>query len=140
MNPEVTLTVVRGLDPGKEYTFRERTLCTVGRGPDCLLQLPDDPAHLDVSRRHCLLDIDPPRVRVRDLGSRNGTYVNGLNIGQRPRGLTPAAGSGMELPEHALEDGDEVRVGGTVFRVCIGGQEGILEEAHGLPEMNGALT
>ncbi|KYC36281.1 hypothetical protein WA1_52005 [Scytonema hofmannii PCC 7110] len=35
------------------------------------------------SRYHCLLDINPPDIRVRDFGSRNGTYVNGKKIGQR---------------------------------------------------------
>jgi pSer/pThr/pTyr-binding forkhead associated (FHA) protein len=130
MNAEVILTVVRGAHVGKEYVFRDHTVCTVGRGIDCLLQLPSDLVHLDVSRRHCLFDIDPPEIRVRDLGSRNGTYVNERKIGQRRAGLSPSAVSEVELPEYVLEDGDEVRVGGTVYLVNITGAA----EGAGVPE------
>jgi eukaryotic-like serine/threonine-protein kinase len=119
MVAEVRLTIKHGLPEGKVYTFRGRTIGTIGRADDCLLRLPRDPAHLDVSRHHCLLDIDPPEIRVRDLGSKNGTYVNGVKIGQRRPGLTPEAASAVEMPERPLEEGDELRVGGTVFRISV---------------------
>ena len=128
MNAEVTLTVVQGAYAGKEYTFRNRTLFSVGRGTDCLLQLPNDIVHLNVSRHHCLFDIDPPEVRVRDLGSRNGTYVNGKNIGQRTRGVAASEEKGLDLVEWILEDGDEVRVGYTLFRVHITREEPVPAE------------
>jgi serine/threonine-protein kinase len=48
---------------------------TVGRASDCLIRLPSDLEYCIVSRHHCLLDIAPPEVRVRDLGSLNGTFV-----------------------------------------------------------------
>jgi pSer/pThr/pTyr-binding forkhead associated (FHA) protein len=41
-----------------------------------------------ISRYHCLLDINSPDIRVRDLGSLNGTIVNGKKIGQRQRNQT----------------------------------------------------
>ena len=44
----------------------------IGRAADCDLQV-DNPA---VSRRHCVMTIDHGEVRLRDLGSRNGTSVN----------------------------------------------------------------
>ena len=121
MTAEVKLTIVCGLPEGKEFVFRDRTVGTVGRADDCLLRLPCDLAHRDVSRHHCLLDIDPPAIRVRDLGSRNGTYVNGTKIGQRRPGITPEAVLGFDMPERPLDDGDELRIGGTVFRVSICG-------------------
>ena len=77
----VTLTVLRGQTGRGEYVFDERSTCLIGRGEDCDPRLPSDDAHRSVSRHHCLLDINPPDVRVRDLGSRNGTFVNGLKIG-----------------------------------------------------------
>ncbi len=125
MLPEVRLTEVQGMSPGQEYVFRDRTLCTVGRSADCLLQLPSDLAHLDVSRQHCLLEIDPPFIGVRDLGSKNGTYVNGELIGRR--GWEP-----LEAPEAlwTLEEGDEIRVGGTIFRVSAIGAESLAESAN----------
>jgi len=36
-----------------------------------------------------LLDINPPDIRVRDFGSKNGTFVNGEKIGQREAYQTP---------------------------------------------------
>jgi pSer/pThr/pTyr-binding forkhead associated (FHA) protein len=48
----------------------------VGRGPDCTIALDDD----QVSREHAQFVVRDDRVLVRDLGSRNGTYVNGAVI------------------------------------------------------------
>jgi serine/threonine-protein kinase len=36
-----------------------------------------------ISRRHCELFYDPPQLRVRDLGSVNGTYINGRRLGEQ---------------------------------------------------------
>ncbi|GAA2069765.1 hypothetical protein GCM10009801_19880 [Streptomyces albiaxialis] len=124
MTPQatVTLTVVRGgLEPG-EHVFGERTTRVLGRSPDCSPRVPDDARHRTVSRHHCLLDINPPDIRVRDFGSLNGTYVNGEKIGQRRRGLTPEEAAGETYPEHDLADGDEIRLGATVLRVAISRQ------------------
>lgn len=48
----------------------------IGRDPDCGIVIEDD----QVSRQHALLLVDGDRVAVRDLGSRNGTFVNGAAI------------------------------------------------------------
>jgi pSer/pThr/pTyr-binding forkhead associated (FHA) protein len=48
----------------------------VGRERDCLLR-PDSPT---VSRHHCVLLLDEYTLRVRDLGSKNGTYLNGHRV------------------------------------------------------------
>src|SRR5262249_4859546 len=117
-----TLTVVQGMQPGQRYVFDQRTICTIGRSDDCHLRLPKNFAHLDVSRHHCLLNIDPPQVRVRDLGSRNGTYVNGVKIGQRPMGQTPEEAAATELPEYSLHADDELQIGGTLLRVAVTGE------------------
>jgi pSer/pThr/pTyr-binding forkhead associated (FHA) protein len=127
----VTLTVVGGACPGQEYEFRGRTVCTVGRSDDCRVHLPNNWLHVNVSRRHCLLDVDPPLVRVRDLGSRNGTFVNGELIGQRPCGLLAEHADPARLHFHPLHDGDEIRVGDTVFLVTVsGGDEAEGERYH----------
>ncbi len=115
MPARVTLTVQRGPLAGKTFVFAERTTCVIGRGEDCRLRLPDDPDHRKVSRHHCLLDVNPPDACLRDLGSLNGTYVNGRKIGQRPRHGS-AAFAGVE---HDLVDGDEITVGGTTLRVTV---------------------
>jgi pSer/pThr/pTyr-binding forkhead associated (FHA) protein len=119
MSSTVTLTVTEGMFPGKTYVFDRRTICRVGRAGDCSVKLPNDFAHQDVSRHHCLLDIDPPLIRVRDLGSRNGTFVNGQSIGQRPRHVAAELFSAFDMPDHVLHNGDEMKLGGTIFRVTI---------------------
>ena len=48
----------------------------VGRGPNCTIALDDD----QVSREHAQFVVRDDRVIVRDLGSRNGTFVNGAAI------------------------------------------------------------
>ena len=121
MTAIVTLTLVQGQLDTTDFEFSERTTCVIGRGEDCSPRLPDDPSHRTVSRHHCLLDINPPRIRIRDLGSRNGTYVNGTNIGQRANGRTPEGIDTLPFPEHDLGDGDEIRIGANVFRVGVRG-------------------
>lgn len=47
----------------------------IGRGPECYLRV-DEPM---VSRRHARLRVTPTAVILEDLGSRNGSRVNGIN-------------------------------------------------------------
>lgn len=119
MPSKITLKVLQGALSSSEYVFDETTSCIIGRANDCSPQLPTDEAHRTVSRHHCLLDINPPDIRVRDLGSLNGTYVNGKKIGQREKSMSPEQGAHMALPEHDLKHGDEIQVGNTVFMVEI---------------------
>src|SRR6478609_7972897 len=51
-------------------------LLTVGRGAGCDIALDD----ASVSRRHAEIECREGALRVRDLGSRNGTFVNGARI------------------------------------------------------------
>jgi len=119
MPAKVTLTITQGKSPGRQYTFDSRTTCIIGRSKDCNLQLPDDEDHNTISRYHCLLDINPPAIRVRDFGSRNGTYVNGEKIGQRQEHQTPEEGAKLQFREYDLQDGDEIKLSNTVFVVSI---------------------
>jgi serine/threonine-protein kinase len=118
----VILTLAAGTAKGQTFVFEERTTCILGRADECY-PLPRDVQHRSVSRHHCLLDINPPDVCVRDLGSRNGTYVNGRLIGQRPEGMDAEQGRQLPpFPEQDLKDGDELRLcdtGPAVFRVSV---------------------
>jgi hypothetical protein len=51
-------------------------LTTIGRREDCDLRIPVG----DVSRKHCRLVVNGDVVRVQDLGSSNGTFVNGQQV------------------------------------------------------------
>ncbi|HEY7427783.1 MAG TPA: FHA domain-containing protein, partial [Gemmataceae bacterium] len=76
----ITLIIIRGPLAGQHYAFDKPTTCVVGRARDCTISLPLEGEYADVSRHHCLLDISPPAVRARDLGSTNGTFVNGRRV------------------------------------------------------------
>jgi hypothetical protein len=64
--------VVRVKD--KEFQFAETFV--IGRGSDCNLQISDD----WVSRKHTIVEFDGRDWTIGDLGSANGTYVNGAKI------------------------------------------------------------
>ena len=53
-----------------------KDLILVGRGEDCELRLD----HKSVSKRHCVLVKTDGLVLLRDLGSTNGTRVNGQRV------------------------------------------------------------
>ena len=119
MPANVTLSVTEGQLRGQEFVFDERTTCILGKVEGCHPRLPRDADHQMVSRHHCLFDINPPDIRVRDFGSLNGTWVNGAVIGRREKGMTAEQGSQMAFSEHDLKDGDELRLGKTVLRVKV---------------------
>jgi pSer/pThr/pTyr-binding forkhead associated (FHA) protein len=113
----VTLTVIKGWQEGQWFFFDEPGQYTVGRGNDCTFHFPTETWYRDVSRHHCVFDIDPPTIWLRDLGSLNGTYLNGEKIGQRDPKKEPEDSHTIALIGHELQPGDEVQVGDTVFRV-----------------------
>ena len=70
---------------------------TIGRDDTADLQLRDKA----VSRRHATLRVEGETAVIEDLGSRNGTFVNGDRVGDARR----------------LREGDAVQVGATVLEV-----------------------
>lgn len=60
-----------------ESLLQRRDSIVIGRGTDCDLVIKDAKA----SRRHCQLTRSEGGFRLEDLGSKNGTYVNGERIG-----------------------------------------------------------
>ena len=121
MSAKVILTITQGSLKGQQFVFEERTTCLIGRSNDCYPQLPNDGDHRTISRYHCLLDINPPDIRVRDFGSKNGTYINGKKIGQRPAHQTPREAASLNFPEHDLSEDDQIKIGPTVLEVSITG-------------------
>ena len=121
MPAKVILTITRGPLAGQTFAFEEHTTRLLGRGEDCDPRLPDDQDHRLISRHHCLLEINPPAIRVRDFGSRNGTFVNGKKIGQRRPDQRPEEVDHSHFPEVDLQDGDTLALtqNHTVFQVQI---------------------
>jgi diguanylate cyclase (GGDEF)-like protein len=104
------LVVVAGADIGKRHPLPAGGL-VIGRDPHAAGLVLVDPA---VSARHCVVElVGGPRgsFRVSDLGSRNGTFVNGEKVGER-----------------TLVEGDKIFVGETVLRFSL--QDEIEEQFH----------
>jgi pSer/pThr/pTyr-binding forkhead associated (FHA) protein len=118
MTAKIKLEISEGKDREKELVFQNPTRSVVGRADDCEIRFPMDPVHMDISRHHCMFEIDPPTLKVRDLGSRNGTFVNGQKIGERSPDQLPPAADWDDLPARELHEGDEVKVGHTLIRVA----------------------
>lgn len=92
------LFVIEGPDTGK--TFRldgtQPSRLLVGQSPACEIRLTDR----QVSRRHAALDLCGRRIRLNDLGSTNGTFVDGVAV-----------------MDAFLRGGEVVRLGATALRV-----------------------
>lgn len=73
----VTLHVIAGPQTGRDFTFDQHNTFMIGRSEDSQFCLPQDKYF---SRHHCILEIAPPQAFLRDLGSTNGTYVNGMRV------------------------------------------------------------
>ncbi len=89
------LKVIGGRQNGKLIPLPKKFL--IGREQDCHLRPNSDL----VSRHHCAFTLDEYTLRLRDLGSTNGTFVNGERL----------------TGEAVLKQGDQVRVGKLDFEI-----------------------
>ncbi|MDH6356409.1 protein kinase [Parabacteroides sp. PF5-9] len=104
---EVVLKISKGGVVGKTFRFNRKEAIFIGRQDDCGIVLPES----TISRYHCLLEINPPVVVIKDLGSLNGTYLNGYKIGQRDRQLSSEEAAGLQQDEYFVHAGDCLRLG-----------------------------
>jgi DNA-binding winged helix-turn-helix (wHTH) protein len=95
------LVVQEGQLAGKRWPLNKPAI-TIGRGEECDIVLPDR----QVSRSHVRILHDERGYAVEDLGSKNGTYVNG----------NPALGVVR------LQDGDEIQVALSVRLLFVGAE------------------
>ncbi|MEU4925858.1 FHA domain-containing protein [Streptomyces yokosukanensis] len=120
------LHVVAGPDAGGVHLLHGGRI-TVGRSDDADVPL-DDP---DVSRLHCAVTVGADgRVSVADLGSTNGTTLDGTRVGERP--VRVPAGGLLRIGESALRvaPGGGPRVetvadGEGAVRVAPGGRDAV---------------
>jgi pSer/pThr/pTyr-binding forkhead associated (FHA) protein len=94
----VRLKILQGSNTGKDVKI-PTPKCTIGRGEDCHLR-PNSDA---ISRHHCVIVTTENEVIVRDLKSRNGTFVNEEKV----------------TDEAVLLNGDILRVGPLQFEMMI---------------------
>ncbi len=105
-NTEACLVVMNGTDLGKKYPL-EQEETVIGRSSKVDIQVDEE----SISRNHAVFVKGPDQVRVRDLKSTNGTFVN-----DRP------------VEELSLESGDLVKVGRKLFKFLSG--EGMESAYH----------
>ena len=106
---QVILDVVHGPRKGASFVFDRHDTFIVGRSPYVHCAMPEDSA---LSRDHFLIEVNPPRCEVRDLGSTNGTFVNDARV-ERAR----------------LNPGDRISAGQSVFVVRYEGQETVADSS-----------
>ncbi|SIO61205.1 FHA domain-containing protein [Singulisphaera sp. GP187] len=91
------LLIVRGRGASTTVKLADG-VTTVGRQDDCQLRIKSS----QVSRKHCELFEKKGLLLVKDLGSSNGTFVNGKRIQE----------------QRVLEPGDELSIGQLLFKVA----------------------
>ena len=89
------LFVVEGPDNGRSFALGPQSV--IGRDPTAAVNLVDE----EVSRRHALITLGEGRASVEDLGSSNGTFVDGIKIAD----------------ETDLDPGNRLQVGQTVMEL-----------------------
>lgn len=87
------VVVVEGPHKGESVRFEEERIF-IGREPWCDLSLSEDRR---LSRNHCELRVSPFGVEVRDLGSRNGVFIEGAKVFH-----------GLWSPGQTLQVGDSI--------------------------------
>ena len=111
---QVRLKVLQGSKTGKEIKI-PTPQCLVGRSEECHLRPQTDA----ISRRHCLIMTTENEVVVRDLKSRNGTFVNGEKVAE----------------EAVLLSGDQLRIGPLSFEVVIETAKAKRPKVHDIKEV-----
>jgi pSer/pThr/pTyr-binding forkhead associated (FHA) protein len=84
------------------------SVTVIGRRHSCDLCIP----LMSVSRKHCQLNYDDGVLKIRDLGSRNGTYLNGKRI----------------IDEAVVQAGNSIGIGPLTFVLQIDGQPQTIAE------------
>ncbi len=98
MQMQVALKVIEGKQTGTLIPLNRQKFL-IGREEDCQLRPNSDL----VSRHHCVIAVDDFTVRIRDLGSTNGTFVNNQRI----------------TTQVVLKQGDLIRIGKLAFEMQI---------------------
>ncbi len=105
-NAKPVLTVLTGSQSGALYKVTKGA-AVIGRAPNVEIKVEDD----GISRAHARIRASTDKAWVEDLGSRNGTFVNGQKL----------------AAPHELREGDKIQVGrGTVLRF---GFQDVLDES-----------
>lgn len=107
----VALLLLTGPQAGFRYETQGEVI--IGRGSSCAISIED----AKVSRRHVRLILQDEQARVRDLGSRNGTLINGEKL----------EGEAILLPGDRLQVGDSTVLCEPSSRIVLSDEEDLGE-------------
>jgi len=96
------LVIYKGAMAGGRWPVSKESL-TIGRSKECDIVIPER----QISRYHARVECDEAGYIVRDLGSKNGTVVNGEVLSEQP---------------YQLRDGDEILLANVVYIGFIAGE------------------
>ncbi|MGE5610201.1 MAG: FHA domain-containing protein [Bacillota bacterium] len=96
---QVVLVTFKKGGARRSFSLPQETT-VIGRREDCDIRIPLG----EVSRKHCRLIMEGDALRVEDLGSSNGTFLNGARVQESP-----------------VQPGDQLQIGPVVFTVQING-------------------
>ncbi|MGL4650195.1 MAG: FHA domain-containing protein [Caldilineaceae bacterium] len=85
------LVLQRGAEAGRRWPLDRMKTMTIGRSEECEIHLPDR----QVSRMHARIFWTGDQYELEDLGSKNGTHVNGQEV---------------QSATVSLHDGDEIQI------------------------------
>jgi pSer/pThr/pTyr-binding forkhead associated (FHA) protein len=110
-----TLRFISGKYQGGEFPLRPHREIVIGRSSDLDMVLVEDM----VSRKHAKIVTDENTVSIQDLGSTNGTFVNGEKI-----------------RKVELKDGDRILIGTSIIKlVALDGQTAAMSETEARSKM-----
>lgn len=93
-----SLIIQSGKHKGRKIKFPPEGVLLIGRDAECHLRL----ASTDVSRKHCELHLTESGILVKDLNSRNGTFIDGFLISEtaplKPGGILRVGPMEFALP------------------------------------------
>ena len=113
--PRFALRFISGKYQGGEFPLRMNREIIIGRSSDLDMVLVEDM----VSRRHAKITTTDTEILIQDVGSTNGTFVNGEKIAGRAR----------------LAEGDRILVGTSIIKVvAVDAQTANQSEAEARPK------
>ena len=118
MHSKMPRLIIMSKDRSARQVYISGRMTTIGRNPTNSLVVDRD----RVSRKHAFIDWDGDQYTIVDIGSRNGTFVNGMRVAQR-----------------LLRNGDTITVGDCDLRFLCDAQTAA-EKALRLITMPGVLA
>src|SRR5689334_18735086 len=108
--PRFALRFISGKYQGGEFPLRMNREIIIGRSSDLDMVLVEDM----VSRRHAKISSTDAEVYIQDMGSTNGTFVNGEKIAGRA----------------LLHEGDRILVGTSIIKVVGAGEGSVAQQSE----------